>query len=453
MEDDKKIPNDKMGLRKLLSYGAGDFGLTACFSFLSGFILFFMTDYMGIRAGVAGTVLMLSRVLDALTDVWIGNAVDRTKSRFGKARPWLLVCALPFAVSFILLFSVPNLGPAGRLIWFIVLYNLTTTVFYAALVIPYDALIPLMTRNAASRIHCGVVRTIMSIVGGVAFVSLTMPVVNALGGDARAWRIWSVIVGLFMLLCVMIAFVLTRERYGGEKKTRDAPRTFTQSYKSLISNKYWILLTMALVGSNIAVSITGAGAVFYFRYILGNENLMGLASLSMSATLVVVLFLVPVLSKRFSKGTLARISVLGGLAAPLVLMISPASLGLYVVRAAIHGVFTAPFVAVSFAMAADVSDYGYWKTGMKCEGIVNTATGFGIKLGVGIGTGMLGWILELGGFVADGYAQPDSARFALMFVMMGVPIIMAVINFGLLFFYRLDKAHPQIMADIRRMEG
>jgi len=452
-ENVKETAPDRMKFGSLVGYGMGDFGLTVGWGFLSGYIIFYMTNFVGLSAGVVGMVVMVSRILDAVSDVMVGNAMDKTKTRFGKARPWLLGGVIPLTVCFILLFSVPNLGETGKLLWFIIIYNFSVSVFYTIVSVPYGALTPLMTRDPSSRIKCGVTRMVMGILSGVVISSLTMPMINAMGGDKASWSAWSVIVGIFMAVCILICFLATRERYGGDiKEAPKIKRSFVQAYKSLLTNKYWIILTLALILSYTMQGVQTGTNIYYFKYIIGDENRVGLAAIAMSLPLVFMLMLVPLMSKKFSKGTLARMSTLGRLTAPLILLISPSSLTNMVIKSVFEGIFMAPFVAVNFAMIADVSDYGYWKTGIKSEGLVNSATSFGTKVGMGLGAGIVGWVLTLGRFNAELTVQPDSAIFALKFLMIGVPIVLFVLNFIVLLFYKLDAQYPTIMAEIKQRE-
>ncbi|MDL2293399.1 glycoside-pentoside-hexuronide (GPH):cation symporter [Ruminococcaceae bacterium OttesenSCG-928-D13] len=436
-----------------MSYAIGDLGQTIGWGFLSGYVTFYMTNYVGIPIGITGMVIMVSRFMDAFSDVIVGSAMDRTKSRFGKARPWLIYGALPLTITFILLFSVPDFSETGKLLWFIILYNITVTIFYTAVNVPYNALTPLITRDPQSRVRLGATRMLLGILASTIVSAITLPVINGMGGTKGAWSTWATIVGIFMGVCIIVCGLLVRERYSGDIGTEEKEkRSLKDSFKHLLKNKYWIILTLALV-INYALQAAGNGInIYYFKYILGNENSVGLAGIALALPMLVLLILVPLLAKKVPKGTLARISAIGALAGPLVVLINPESMGIVILRSTLNGLFMAPITAVGFAMIADVSDYGYWKSGVKCEGLVNSAVGFGTKVGMGLGTGLLGWILSMGGFNADLAVQPDSAIFAMKFCMIGVPIIMALLQFTILWFYRLDKEYPIVIAEIQKRE-
>lgn len=450
----KQVPSDKLKLGGLLGYGLGDAGMVVGWTFLSSYITFFMTNYVGIAAGIVGTVLMVSRLLDAVSDIMIGSAVDRTKSRFGKARPWMLFGVVPLTVCFILLYSVPDMRSTGKLLWFIILYNLTVTVFYTAVNVPFNSLTPLMTRDPSSRVNCGVTRMLLGIFGAMVFGMLTMPAINAMGGDKGAWRTWATIIGVFMGACIFFCFLFTKERYSDDPQAVKKERmSLSKTYKSLLSNKYWVILTAALIIMYGYQAVIQGVNIYYFKYIIGDENMAGLASIASSIPMLILLFLTPVLAKKISKVNIARFSAVGGVVTAAVMLINPSSLSIMIVRSVLQGIFTAPFAAVNFAMIADVADYGYWKSGTKCEGLVNSAASFGTKVGTGLGAGMVGWVLAFGGFDPDFISQPASAISALKFMMIGVPIILSALQLIVLHFYKLDKEYPTILAEIKQREA
>jgi len=450
----KEASSDKLKIGSLLGYGLGDTGMLVGWTFLSSFITYFMTNYVGIAAGVVGTVILASRLMDAISDVVIGSAVDRTKSRFGKARPWMLYGALPLTICFALLYAVPDIGNTGKLLWFIIFYNLTVTVFYTAVNVPFNSLTPLMTRDPSSRVNCGVVRMLMGIFAAMAVSLLTMPMINAMGGDKGAWRIWAIIIGVFMGVCILLCFLSTKERYGDDPQAiKKEPLSLSKSYKSLLGNKYWVILTIALISTYALQGVLQGVNIYYFKYIIGDENLVGLVSMAQSLPMLIMLFLTPLFAKKISKVNLARFSCVGGVLTAIIMLINPASLGIVIVKSVLQGAFMAPFAAVNYAMIADVADYGYWKSGVKCEGLVNSAASFGTKVGTGLGAGMVGWFLTFGGFNAELPSQPDSAIFALKFMMIGIPIIFSLIQFVALHFYKLDKEYPAILAELEQREA
>jgi len=450
-------PPDKIRLRELIAYGSGDLGMSVAWSVLGAFTTFYLTNAVGLSAATAGTIILISKLFDGISDVTVGALVDRTRSRFGKARPWLIRMALPTGVAYVLFFAVPDFTDLGKILWVFVTYNLMSTVCYTSVNIPYAALSPLMTRHARSRISLNIVRMICAVLSGVVASSATMPVVNALGGGPAAWRTVSAVYAAFMVAMILVAGFGTKERYGEPEPAGDGAVTakvpFRTAFRALVTNRYWAIMTACLLLYYVLQNATTGVNVYYFKYILGDENLVGLASVASAVPILIGLALMPALTKRFSKGTLARASAVGGAVAPLVALVDPASLTLILVKAAVQGLAMAPFAAIGFAMLADICDYGYWKSGVRGEGLINSAASIGIKVGTGLGAGLLGWILGWGSFDADLDVQPDSALTAMKFVMIGLPVILSLAQLAFLLFYRLDREYPEILQDLTEREA
>jgi GPH family glycoside/pentoside/hexuronide:cation symporter len=257
-----------------------------------------------------------------------------------------------------------------------------------------------------------------------------------------------------MVVMIIVAAAFTKERYGeSDEKKADEKLPLKIGLGNLLKNKYWAIMTGCMVIFYMMQNTTNGVNVYYFTYILDKPNLMGLAAIAMAFPMLICIMLSPLLVKKFGKGNLARASALGGVIGPLLLLINPTSLIFVLIKCVISGIFMAPFSAVGFAMIADVCDYGYWKTGVRTEGLINSAVSFGSKFGTGIGAGIVGWVLAAGAFDGELAIQPDSALTAMKFLMIGTPIIINIIQFILLCFYKLDREYPGIIKDIAEREA
>ncbi|MDR1387501.1 MAG: glycoside-pentoside-hexuronide (GPH):cation symporter [Propionibacteriaceae bacterium] len=446
--------NDRLGWGELLAYGSGDLGMSVAWSVLGAFTTFFLTDSVGLSPAVAGLIVLISRVFDGVSDVVVGTMVDRTRSKLGQARPWLLRMAIPTGIAYVLFFSAPDLADWGKILWVFVTYNLMSTVCYTAVNIPYAALSPLMTRHAASRVNLNVIRMLCAALSGVVASAATMPLVNALGGGPGAWRIVSGGYAVFMVAAILVCGWKTRERHAIDPSTpagASTPPTWT-AVKGVLTNKYWGILTACLMVYFLLQNIGNGVTVYYFKYIIGDENAMGLAAVAMALPMLVGLAVMPFLARRISKGALARASAVAGMAAPLILLLDPYSLPLLLAKSALTGLAMVPFAAVGFAMLADVCDYGRWKTGIRSEGLINSAASLGIKVGTGLGMATLGWVLTLGHYDAEAAVQPPSALAAMVFCQIWLPVILCGVQLLLLCFYRLDRDYPAILAQLTSRE-
>lgn len=211
MESKSKLTFSKVVER--FSYGCGDFGCNIIYTAMSAFLLFYYTDYAKVSALAVGTIMMVSRIFDGISDIIMGVIVDRTKSRFGKARPWLLRMCIPFAISGILLFSVPTSWAATpKLVYVFITYNLVSTVIYTAINVPYSALNALMTQDPYERSVLSIFRNLLATAGTLIINTFTLPLVEKFGNDASAWTKTFCVFGLVAVAAFLINFFGTKER-------------------------------------------------------------------------------------------------------------------------------------------------------------------------------------------------------------------------------------------------
>lgn len=205
--------NGKITFWERFSYGCGDLGCNIIYSAMSAFLLFYYTDYVHVDAVTIGTIMLLSRVFDGVTDLIMGVIVDRTKSRFGKCRPWILRMAIPFALAGVLLFSVPSgLGETSKLVYIFITYNLVSSVVYTAINVPYATLNSLITQNQYERSVLSIFRMILATVGTLLITNLTLPLVQFFGDNMSAWTKTFAVFGVLSVIVFIITFTGTKER-------------------------------------------------------------------------------------------------------------------------------------------------------------------------------------------------------------------------------------------------
>ena len=211
MENRSKLTMSKVIER--FSYGCGDFGCNIIYTAMSAFLLFYYTDYAGVNAFAVGTIMMVSRFFDGISDVIMGVIVDRTRSKYGKARPWLLRMCVPFALSGILLFSVPtSWASAPKLVYVFITYNLVSTVIYTAINVPYSALNALMTQDPYERSVLSIFRNLLATAGTLTINTFTLPLVEYFGNNTSAWTKTFCVFGLLAVAAFLINFFGTKER-------------------------------------------------------------------------------------------------------------------------------------------------------------------------------------------------------------------------------------------------
>lgn len=438
------------------SYGCGDFGCNIIYTAMSAFLMLYYTDYAGVSALAVGTIMMMSRVFDGISDIIMGVIVDRTKSKFGKARPWLLRMCVPFAVSGVLLFSVPaSWAPVPKLVYVFITYNLVSTVIYTAINVPYSALNALMTQDPYERSVLSIFRNLLATAGTLTINTCTLPLVEYFGDNASAWTKTFCVLGILAVAAFMINFFGTKERVKAanvrDGETEDVP--FAVGIRALFKNKYWIMMTGMLALFFLMYSVNGGATVYYAKDILGDRNLVGTINGIFNVVQIVAMFFIAMLVKKYGKRNVFSTGLVLDIIGMLILNFSNGSMGLIVISSIIRGIGNACGGATMWAMVSDTIDYGEWKTGVRTEGLVNSACSFGYKIGNGIGSALLGLILEIGGYVGEAAAQTASALMSIKVCFVWIPIVVYLTGLLIMKFYHLDREFDGIIADLKRKAG
>lgn len=437
-----------IAFKEKVGYGLGDFASNLLWVPVGMFLMFYYTDVAGMAAGVIGTIMLFSRLLDGVTDIGMGIIVDKTNSRHGKARPWLIWLAVPFAVSAVLVFSVPDASYVVQIVYIVITYNLITTL-YTGLNIPYGVLNSLITQDQYERSILNIFRMIFAIVASIIVSVGTMPLVNALGGGKVAWQLVFGIIGLIAAIFFLITFLTTKERVKPFDKETHVAIPIKTGLKALITNKYWVIVLLFFVFTHIGTGINQGSTIYFAQYILGSAELVGLLSLATMVPLFVGMFFVSPFIKKFGKRNSMIFGQIVILIGVLLILVNPSSLLIVLISGVIKSVGSVPVVGTQFALLADTIEYGEWKSGVRTEGLIYSAGSFGAKVGTGVGTALIGWILTWGGYIGGKAVQADSAIFSIHLLFIYIPIAIVIIKIVLLTFYKLDKIYPQIVKDLQ----
>lgn len=446
----------KLTLSKMIerfSYGCGDFGCNIIYTAMSAFLLFYYTDYAGVSALSVGTIMMISRFFDGFSDILMGVAVDRTKSKFGKARPWLLRMCVPFALSGILLFSVPvSWASAPKLVYVFITYNLVSTVIYTMINVPYSALNALMTQDPYERSVLSIFRNLLATAGTLIINTFTLPLVEYFGNNTSAWTKTFCVFGILAVAAFLINFFGTKERVkpaaSESGKIEEVP--FIAGIKALFKNKYWLMMTGMLALFFLMYSVNGGAGVYYAKDILGDRNLVGTINGIFNVVQILGMYFIAMLVKKYGKRYVFAFGLVLDIIGMLVLNFSGGIMSLIVVSSIIRGLGNACGGATMWAMVSDTIDYGEWKTGVRTEGLVNSACSFGYKIGNGIGSALLGLILEAGGYLGEAAVQSASALISIKICFVWIPIIIYSIGLIIMKFYNLDNEFAGIIEDLKK---
>lgn len=452
----------KLTQREKISYGFGDFASCLYWKSISDFLPIFYTDVLGITAVAAGTLQGVSRSFDAIFDIIIGMLGDRTKSRWGKFRPYLLFTCIPMAVLGVLTFYVPDFDAKGRLTWAYLTYN-ALMLIYTTINIPYTAMLGVLTPNTAERATLSSYKFIGAFGGGIVITACLLQTTKVGGWlnastPAQGW-FWSfVIVGAISTLSFLLVFFNTKERV---QPSKGQQTSVVRDLRDLFTNRPWWILLATTITFIFFCSLRGSVETYYFKYYVGPQKLLGrtwdwesLVSIfktSNQALSLVGAFFVPFVVRRLGgKPTFVLLFAVAIVSTAAFAFLPPDQIGLILGINALGSISGGPLSALMAAMYADTADYAEWKTGRRATGLVFSASIFAQKFGWGWGGAISLIMLNSVGFVANQTQTPETLR-GLVHLMSLYPAafgILAVLILVIL--YPLNETKmTQISADLK----
>jgi len=455
---DSKPVEGKLSFKERFSYGIANLAMVLSWTSISAFIVIFYTDVALLPAAMVGIFVLASRIIDGFFDFVMGMVIDRGKSPKGKARVWLFRMAIPFGAAMVLCFSAfPEWPLTLRLMYAIVTYNIMTTFVYSMLDMPYNALSAAMTQSQYERGVLNVFRLFMAVIGGlivnIGVPAITAALIDAGHSAATAWRLTFVVFGVVSTGLILLSYKNTKERVSASITVKDK-LSVKVGLKALLKNKYWIMIVCFAVLSYTASGLGGMTA-YFAREILGDFALIGIITIVGVIPMLIGSFILSPIIKRWGKRNAALFGVICAIIGGLIIPIAGISLPVILVAAAIRGLGGAFIIGTLFALINDTIEYGEWKSGVRTEGLVSTASAFGGNVGNGLGVAIVALALSFGGYVAmDVFhtgptGQTESALSAIKFVFIWLPIILNTAMAILLLFYKLDKEYPTILEELK----
>jgi len=433
----------KLSFKEKVGYSLGDTASHFVWDMVGFWLLFFYTDIYGISAAAAGTIMLVARFWDMAIDPVIGIVSDRTNTRWGKFRPYILFGAIPYAVLAILTFTTPNLGETGKIIYAGATYVLLMTA-YAAINLPYSALGAVMTDDTYERAGLNTYRFIAGFTGQFVVTGLALTLAEFFGGGNKAQG-FQYTVFLFAglsLVFFFITFKTTKERVQPPKEQKDSLK---EDILNLFNNKAWIILALVGIISFIMFAMQNAAIAYYFKYYLGRENNVQLFNVIGTVALIVALPLSKPLAKRFgNKNVFIGSSLISGLFFMLIYMADVNDLTTIYIFNIIAKMAYAPAVPLLWTMIADSADYGEWTTGRRATGLYFSAAVFAQKAGWGIGAAIAGWILAASGFIPN-VIQNDTAITGIKLLVSVIPGILYMSCALFMIFYKIDAKTTTLM--------
>ncbi|OCT15192.1 hypothetical protein A8709_13900 [Paenibacillus pectinilyticus] len=439
--------NEKIKLREKLAYGLGDGANNIVWSSVGAFMLFFFTDIAGLTAVAAGAILLWARVLDGFVDIFVGTLVDRTKSRFGKTRPWILWMAVPFGLFTVMLYSVPDFSMTGKIVYYSIAY-FAVNIIYSCINIPYGTLNSLITKDQQQRQVLNIFRMLSAMVFAVVVMVGTTGFVKALGDDGGAWQKTFIIYAIIAVVMYLITFFGTKERVKIVPKTEvGKPATTKMRIVSMLKNQYmWIVFVLSIT-MFLSQGMSGIN-IYYCKYIFGDETKMSVLTLASFAPILLVLLVSAPLVKKLGKRNFALVGCFISIVGFAIMAMAPENFNLILIASLIKGLGMGTLTATIFPMVFDTIEYGEWKTDIRAEGLTYSMSSVASKLGTAGGAAIVAALLSVGGYVADAQTQSDSAIFAFKASFIYVQFALLILTTVLLFFYKLDKIYPTVMKEL-----
>ncbi len=444
--------NMKLGLKEKMAYGLGDFASSMFWKLFSMFLLFFYTDIFGISAAAVGTMFLVTRVWDAANDPLMGIISDRTQTRWGKFRPFLLFVAVPFGIIGVLTFTTPDLGSTGKLIYAYITYSLMMMV-YTAVNVPYASLMGVMSSDTNERTSLASWRFIGAFSGGLMVTTTAHFLVEYFSkGTTQAigYQYTIAVYAIIAAALFILTFLGTKERV---LPTQNQQGSFKNDLKDLSKNKPWFVMLAANIFILIFISLRDGSILFYFKYFVKEQtiNLFGLSydltitvlsstymSVWLATNIIGVVLAKPVSAIFGKKNTFAYAALSSAVLSVSFFFLSPDQIIPIFVLNIFIGISSGIVMPLGWSMYADIADYSEWKTGRRATGLVFSSSSMSQKFGWTIGGALAGWVLASFGFEPN-VDQSETALLGIRLMISVIAAIGAFCSFLSIRFYKLDE--------------
>ena len=451
----------KIGLSEKIGYGLGDMSSSMFWKLFGAYLMLFYTDVFGISAAVVGTMFAVTRVWDSFFDPVVGAFADRTSSRWGRFRPYLLFLAMPFGLIGVITFLTPPFDATGKIVYAYITYALMMMV-YSAINVPYASLLGVMSPDPSHRNTLATYRMTFAYLGSFIALLLFMPLVNAFGGGdvsgpTHLWFTapqfgWFMAVVVIAAICVVLflaCFALTKERVEPIKHEKTSLKT---DFRDLVHNKPWWILLGAGVSSLVFNSIRDGATVYYFKYYVdetavGNISILGLPfvlsgiylGVGQAANIVGVILAAPVSNRIGKRSTFILAMALATLLSVIFFWFNKDQLYLIFVFQILISICAGSIFPLLWSMYADCADYSELRTGNRATGLIFSSSSMSQKFGWAFGSAITGWMLAQFGFKANAVQSAETIQGIKMFLSI-LPAVGALLSLVFIYFYPLSES-------------
>ena len=433
MGNRKKVP-----LLNKVAYGVGTGGGCVFNQIAAAFLLNYYTDTALIGAGAIATMFLVCRIFDGITDLLMGAVVDKTSTKWGKARPWLIASAPLTLIGIVLLMNVPmGLGDSGKLVYAYVTYIFMNCIVYTIYGISNTALLPLMTHDSGESTMLATFSAVgNNLIGLIAGSAITPLVLNF------GWKVSSVVLGAVACVLILFSALINKEvdveANGPSKETLP----MSQQLPAVLKNKYfWLLLLIGVFSLLMNANAIG-GQIYFCNEVLGNPMFMSALMVAGQLPGIFILFAMPAISKRWSKQMFLLIGAVLLIVGFAITGLAGNSTTMIVVGTVIRSLGAGPLLSAVFALVPDVVEYGYWKYGVHSEGLISSAQSIGSKVGIGLGSALTGWILAAVGYM-PGTEASETVVNAIRFDYTWLGAILGVVILIIVLMLNVEKYAPE----------
>ncbi len=440
-----------------VGYGSGDIAGNVVYALLSAFVMIFLTDTVGMNAGIVGTLIAVSKLFDGVSDIFFGSLIDKTHTKMGKARPWMFYGCFGCAVCLVAIFCIPaDMSATAQYAWFFIAYTLLNAGFYTANNIAYSALTALVTKNNHERVQMGSIRFMFAFGTSMLIQTITVGLVARFGGGAAAWRTVAIIYAVVGIISNSLSVFSVKELPPEELDDDEAANasaaeekySLIDAFRLLIKNKYYLMICASYILMQIYSATLNMG-IYYMTYVLKNANLLGVFSWAINIPMIVgLLFTLTLVAKwggmyrlnltGYTVGTLGRLGVvIAGYLGSVPLMLA---------CTAVAAIGMSPLQGDMNALIATCSEYTYLTSGKRVDGTMYSCTSLGTKLGGGIGTALAGWLLASSGYVGGAAQQSASCMNMLHVMYLWMPMIFNLLITLILTRLNVEKANEELRA-------
>lgn len=454
--------NEKKYLKwyQKIAYGSGDMASNCGYALISSFVMLYLTNAVGLNSAVIGTLMMASKLLDGVSDIFFGGLMDKTKSKMGQARPWMLYGQLGVSACLFLVFSIPSMSQTMQYAYFFVFYTAFNAVFYTANSIAYAALAAKITKNGQERVQLGSIRFIFATFTTLVISYNVMGLVEKFGGGTKGWRTIALIFALIALavntFCVLMVKEVPDEEIEPEKGMGSAENpgagngpekvSFGTSLKLLVKNPYYIIILGLYLVNYIYSGITQGSAIYFMTYYMDDPALLGTFSLFQLVPVMIILTLTPMLVKKL--GSMWKMNLYARVITLLMGVVFVAgalnkNLPVMLFATFFRNMAGGPLTGTLNAWVAETSDYTWRTQKVRIDGVMFSCSSIGVKLGGGIGSAVVGWLLALGGFDGTAAVQSSGAVGMIFFMYAVLPLIFGVAMAILVYLMKVEKANRE----------